>query len=134
MEVPASNDFDEPYQFPSPFTFQERAPCTLAELRMRYMSGKIRSKPEWWEKIKDATLVAKWRQEMVEQDHATVEKVWGLEGMRLPHPYEMKLTKHWPRDLITDVKLDYIFDELRYVASRRDEATGIYVGFMLVLR
>ncbi len=131
MEAPASNDFDEPYPFPSPFTFQERTPCTLAELRMRYLSGKIRSKPEWWEKIKDATNVAKWRQEMVEQDRASVEKVWGLEGARLPLEYG---TKHWPRDPITDVQLDYIFDELRYVASRRDEATGIHVGCMLVLR
>ncbi|TFK85142.1 hypothetical protein K466DRAFT_200090 [Polyporus arcularius HHB13444] len=125
MEAPASNDSDEPYHFPSPFMFQERTPCTLVELRMRYLSGKIRSKPEWWEKIKDATIVAKWRQEMVGQDRASVEKVWGLEGARLPLEYG---TKHWPRDLITDVQLDYIFDELRYFASRRDEATGIHAA------
>ncbi|RPD53854.1 hypothetical protein L226DRAFT_548383 [Lentinus tigrinus ALCF2SS1-7] len=106
--------------FPSPFRFQERDPCTLIELRMRYLSGKIRAKPNWWEKINDATLVSKWRQEMVDQDRAAIEKVWGLE--------EESTLKHWPRDLVTDTQLDYIFDELRYVASRRDEATGIYAA------
>ncbi|KAI0689899.1 hypothetical protein C8T65DRAFT_588313 [Cerioporus squamosus] len=113
------------YDFPSPFEFHERDPCTLVELRMRHVSGKIRSKPDWWHKIKDAALVAKWRQEMVDQDRAAVEKVWGLGDERLPHGYA---TKHWPRDLITEAQLDYIFDELRYVASRRDEATGIYAS------
>ncbi|KAI0708785.1 hypothetical protein C8T65DRAFT_576237 [Cerioporus squamosus] len=112
------------YHFPSPFRFQRRDPCTLVELRMHYLSGKIRSKPNWWEKVNDAALVAKWQQEMVDQDRAAVEAVWGLEE-RLPHRYT---TKHWPRDLITDAQLDYIFDELRYVASRRDELTGIYAA------
>ncbi|RDX51697.1 hypothetical protein OH76DRAFT_1346444 [Lentinus brumalis] len=116
---------NESYDFPSPFTFQECDPCTLVELHMRYMSGKIRSKPDWWEKIKDEGLVAKWRQEMLDRDRAAVEKVWGLAEKRLPLDGTVK---HWPRDLITDVQLDYIFEELRYIASRRDEATGIYAS------
>ncbi len=94
---------------------------------MRYLSGRIRSKPNWWEKLKDAALVAKWRREMVDQDRAAVERAWFLEGSPSPFGYG---TKHWPRNHVTDAQLDYIFDELRYVASRRDEATGIYVGYM----
>ncbi|KAI0367129.1 hypothetical protein BV20DRAFT_1055109 [Pilatotrama ljubarskyi] len=35
--------------------------------------------------------------------------------------------KQWPHDPITDVQLDYIFDELEYEASQRDPATGIFV-------
>ena len=115
--------------FPSPFDWDAREPITLVELRMRYLSGKILAKPNWWEKIHDASLVAKWRQEMVDQDRAAVETTWGLEERRW-HEYT---TKHWPRDLITDAQLDYVFDELRYVSSQRDDATGIYVGLVLVI-
>ena len=48
-------------EFPSPFTFKEREPTTLVELRMRLFSSKIRSKPDWWDKVNDAAIAQKWR-------------------------------------------------------------------------
>ncbi|KAI0708769.1 hypothetical protein C8T65DRAFT_209828 [Cerioporus squamosus] len=111
-------------RFPSPFTFQEREPNTLVELRMRLLSGKIRSKPDWWEKVNDPTIVKKWRQEIVEQDRALVEKLWGGDEY-LKHGNGKK---RWPRERITQAQVDYIFEELRYEASRRDPETGIFAA------
>ncbi|KAI0350807.1 hypothetical protein OH77DRAFT_1593350 [Trametes cingulata] len=109
-------------KFPSPFVFNDRMPITLVELRMRRFSGMIRSKADWWEKVKDPELRAKWRKEMVEQDRAAVEQFWGG-SKRFDYG---RGEKQWPRDPITDVQLDYIFDQLEYEASQRDPATGIF--------
>ena len=35
--------------------------------------------------------------------------------------------KWWPRDALTDVQLDYVFAELRHLANKWDERTGIHV-------
>ena len=140
---------EESLVFPSPFTFQERDPCTLVELRMRQLSGRIQAKPRWWEKVHDDEIVAKWRTEIVEQDRALVEKLWGGEerfkdaiertqdednedgdsehgrdGQEMFQPGPKK----WPRDPITDAQLDYIFAALRHAASERDPVRGIFVG------
>lgn len=107
--------------FPSPFVFNDRDPITLVELRMRRFSGVIRAKPDWWKKVHDAQLVAKWRTEMVEQDRVFIDNVWsgvGHEG------------KKWPRDPLTNAQLDYIFAQLKYEAGQRDPATGICVKFI----
>ena len=113
-----------PFDFPSPFVFRARDPVTLVELRMYQFSGNIREKPRWWEKVHDATIVSKWRQEIVDQDRAMVDELWGGEK-RFEDGDD---AKKWPRDYITDAQLDYIFDQLRYDAGRRDEETGIYVS------
>ncbi|KAI0750447.1 hypothetical protein C8Q74DRAFT_1374035 [Fomes fomentarius] len=97
-------------------------PITLVELRMRQFSGKIRSKPNWWEKVKDAAIVAKWRQEIVDQDRQLVDKLWGGEEYFEHGDGEKK----WPRDPITAAQIDYIFVELEHVASQRDPKTGIF--------
>lgn len=109
--------------FPSPFVFNKRELITLVELRMRQFSGKIRAKPNWWEKVNDPAIVAKWREEVVEQDRVFVEQIWGgEERMEFRNG-----VKQWPRDPITDAQLDYIFDELRHEAKQRDPQTGIFV-------
>ena len=108
--------------FPSPFEFEQYEPITLVELRMRYFSGKIRSKPNWWDKVKDADIAARWRQEIVDHDRDMVEQFWGGEER-----YEY-YKKKWPRERITDAQLDYIFAELKHVADQRDPDTGIFVG------
>ncbi|KAI9060912.1 hypothetical protein FKP32DRAFT_1577024 [Trametes sanguinea] len=91
---------------------------------MRHLSCDIRAKPDWWTKVHDPAIVAKWRAEVIEQDAEVVESFWGGEK-RFDDGRGEKL---WPRDPITVAQLDYIFDELRYDASRRDEATGIYIS------
>ncbi|KAI0737516.1 hypothetical protein C8Q80DRAFT_1276274 [Daedaleopsis nitida] len=108
--------------FPSPFVFNKRELVTLVELRMREASGMIRAKPNWWEKVTEDTTIAKWREEIIEQDRAFVDQLWGGEG-RMEYGNG---DKQWPRDPITDAQLDYIFDELRYEAERRDAHTGIF--------
>ncbi len=111
--------------FPSPFVFIPREPVTLVELRMRRFAGLVRAKSDWWKKVQDAGLVAKWRAEIVEQDRATVEQFWGYHGR-----YEFGSgEKQWPRDPITDAQLDYIFDQLKYEAGQLDTtAKGIFVS------
>ncbi|KAI0737515.1 hypothetical protein C8Q80DRAFT_1114990 [Daedaleopsis nitida] len=108
--------------FPSPFVFNKRELVTLVELRMRQFSGKIRAKPNWWEKVNDDAIVAKWREEIVEQDRVFVDQLWGGE-QRMEYGNG---EKQWPRDPITDAQLNYIFDELRHEAERRDPETGIF--------
>ncbi|KAH9884533.1 hypothetical protein C8Q73DRAFT_770645 [Cubamyces lactineus] len=116
----ASNTTD--LAFPAPFEFQEREPVTVVERRMRIMSFYIRIKPDWWMKVNDPEIVAKWRAEMIEQDAEALEELWGGEK-RFDHGNG---EKPWPREPVTDTQLDYIFDQLKYEASRRDETTGIY--------
>ena len=111
-------------KFPSPFDFNDFPPITLVELRMRFYSGKIRSKPLWWEKVHDPAIVARWRAEIVENDRIAVEKFWGGDEQFEVGDGE----KQWPRDPISDAQLDYILDEIKHEASKRDEETGIFVG------
>ncbi|KAI1793685.1 hypothetical protein LXA43DRAFT_1000003 [Ganoderma leucocontextum] len=89
---------------------------------MRQFSGKVRQKVGWWEKVFDAAIASKWRDEMVEQDRVLVDKFWGGEERFVAGDGEKK----WPRDPITTAQLDYIFDELRYDASQLAQGVGIY--------
>ena len=75
-------------------------------------------------KVRDDRIMAKWRDEMVQYDAVMVETFWG--GNEYWKAGEGQ--KQWPRDKITAVQLDYIFDELRYEATRYDEETGIFVS------
>ena len=111
-------------KFPSPFEFQKCQPVTLVELRMRQFSGKVRQKVGWWEKVFDTTIASKWRDEMIEQDRVLVDKLWGREEKFRAGDGEKK----WPRDPITAAQVDYVFDELRYDASRLAPGVGIYVS------
>ncbi len=110
-------------EFPSPFVFDRREPITLVELRMRRFSGKIRAKPNWWNKVNDTAIVAKWRQEIVDQDRQLVDELWGGEQYFKDGDGE----KQWPREPITAAQIDYVFAELEHVASQRDPETGIFV-------
>ncbi|RDX42431.1 hypothetical protein OH76DRAFT_1362802 [Lentinus brumalis] len=89
---------------------------------MRLFSGKIRSKPDWWEKVNDPSIVEKWREETIQHDRALVDKLWGGDE-RYKHG---KGEKRWPREPITQAQVDYIFDEVKYEAARRDPGTGIF--------
>ncbi|KAH9856285.1 hypothetical protein C2E23DRAFT_722900 [Lenzites betulinus] len=89
---------------------------------MGQFSGTIRAKPKWWEKVHEANIVAKWRAEMVAQDRAVVDRLWGGDKRFECGDGEKK----WPRDPVTDAQLDYVFDELRYEAAQRDPTTGIF--------
>ncbi|KAI1790084.1 hypothetical protein LXA43DRAFT_1018230 [Ganoderma leucocontextum] len=115
-------------RFPTPFEFNFRYPIPLIELRMWRLSGQIRSKPNWWNKVQDPDLAVKWRKEMVEQDAAIVDRFWGG-----PKRFESDVIAtgdkwQWPRSKITDPQLDYIFDQLRYEATRYNSTTGIFAA------
>ncbi|KAH9940145.1 uncharacterized protein BXZ73DRAFT_88835 [Epithele typhae] len=72
------------------------------------------------DKIHDAAIVARWREEMVAHDCENVEReYWPPHG---------GLIKPWPRDPLSEAQITYIFDELRYEASRRDPTTGIFAS------
>ncbi|EIW62540.1 uncharacterized protein TRAVEDRAFT_115077 [Trametes versicolor FP-101664 SS1] len=108
-------------EFPSPFTFILNNPVPFVELRLRRFARTIRDKPNWWEKVHDPNIVARWTREVIEHDLTMVEQFWGGERRYDEGAGE----KQWPRDPITDAQLAYLFDELRYLASQRDEETGI---------
>ena len=40
----------------------------IVELRMCALSSHIREKPNWWEKVKDETIVERWRGEALQED------------------------------------------------------------------
>ncbi|KAI0674675.1 hypothetical protein C8Q78DRAFT_1076281 [Trametes maxima] len=107
--------------FPSPFTFINNSPTPLLEFRLRRFSHAIRQKLRWWEKLDDVNIVARWTREVVDHDRKMVEDLWGGEKRLDAGAGE----KQWPRDPITEAQLRYLFDELRHLASQRDEATGI---------
>ncbi|KDQ58993.1 hypothetical protein JAAARDRAFT_154178 [Jaapia argillacea MUCL 33604] len=108
--------------FPSPFTYSNNnTPLTLIELRMRTLSGQIRDKPQWWEKVHDTTITSKWRSEAIAQDAILVDELWGGEKAKDDGSGE----KRWPKDKINDAQLDCIFEELKWFATQRDEQTGI---------
>nr|VWO98931.1 Kinesin motor protein [Ganoderma boninense] len=109
--------FDE---FPSPFDCSDELPAALVELRIRWFAGAIREKPEWWNKVFNQAITDKWRDEILEQDAATVDKFWAGDER-----YRKAVKKQWPRDKITKAQLDYLFDELQYLASQRIPETGI---------
>jgi hypothetical protein len=67
----------------------------LVELEMIRLSAALRSKPSWWTKFRDDTILAKWRAEALEQ----------AELMKEPH-------------------VDYVLKELDGYANLRDEKTG----------
>ncbi|RPD53852.1 hypothetical protein L226DRAFT_495143 [Lentinus tigrinus ALCF2SS1-7] len=120
VEEEGGDEEEDSVTFLSPFEFNVRDPITLVELRLRGLSGMIRQKPRWWEKVQDDVLVAKWRAEMIEYDRVARAKEWPV------HQEEFYGPKRWPRDALTDIQLDYVFDELRYLAGQRDEKTGIH--------
>ncbi|RPD77171.1 hypothetical protein L226DRAFT_459562 [Lentinus tigrinus ALCF2SS1-7] len=91
---------------------------------MSFFSGKIRSKPNWWEKVNDPSIVAKWREEMVEQDRVIVHKLWGGKARYTLENHGQ--AKKWPRGRISNAQLDYIFEQLKYEAAQRDPETGIF--------
>ncbi|MFD7876878.1 DUF4246 domain-containing protein [Streptomyces sp. NPDC059766] len=57
--------------FPLPFqasrSISFATPRTLRELQMMQCSAHIRAKPEWFDKMNDAEIVARWTQEAVDQ-------------------------------------------------------------------
>ena len=109
--------------FPSPFTFNGFPPTTLVELRMRFYSGTIRAKPRWWDKVRDPEIVARWRAEIVAHDAVAVARFWGGEAR-----FEVgRGEKQWPREEITERQIEWVLEELRYEAGRRDAETGIVV-------
>ncbi|KAH9940059.1 uncharacterized protein BXZ73DRAFT_43212 [Epithele typhae] len=104
---------------------------------MRYFAGIIRSKPSWWENIHDPVTVKKWRDEMVEHDRVTHDELWG--GDLRFKLYKKKANdgergrrrgdvKWWPRELLTEAQIKYIFDELLHAASKRDPSTGVFTS------
>ncbi|KDQ59172.1 hypothetical protein JAAARDRAFT_33900 [Jaapia argillacea MUCL 33604] len=125
-------------EFPSPFMpINNLDFLTLKEFRLRALTSQILEKPNWWQKVHDGTIVAKWRKEFIDQDSEMVKEMWrvrtqeeidaafdevGDDG-RFNWPEFRK--KRWPRDPLKELELDYVFDNLRWLAEQRDANTGI---------
>ena len=42
------------------------------------LSNRIREKPDWWEKVKDETIVERWREEALQQAEDHEQPAWNL--------------------------------------------------------
>ena len=111
-------------EFPSPFTFILNNPVPLVELRLRRFAREIHAKPQWWWKVHDANIVARWRAEIVDFDNEMIQRFWAGDARFDEGSGE----KQWPRDPITEAQLNHLFDQLRYVAGQRDPETGTMVS------
>jgi len=92
----------------------------VVEMRMCALSNTIREKPDWWEKIKDPSLVEKWTQEALDQQRGEY-RIRQLTRRMVNTPCP-PLTRDSPGS-----KIDYVFQELHGYASIRDPKTGIEV-------
>ena len=135
--------------FPTPFNFHDFEPVTLVELRMRFYSCKIRTKSLWWENVHDPAIVAKWRAEIVEHDRETVGRLWGRQKLSTIDDDDedddddeeddddvdddQGAVKKWPRDPVTEAQLDYVVEELKHAATKRDNETGAFVSPLVLL-
>ncbi|KDQ59184.1 hypothetical protein JAAARDRAFT_192719 [Jaapia argillacea MUCL 33604] len=128
----------EDVEFPSPFSVVDDMNfLTLKEFRLRALTSQILEKPNWWQKVHDETIIAKWRNEFIDQDAEMVKTMWrdrtqeetdaaiaeaGDDG---EVDWQEFRKKRWPRDPLNEVQLDYVFDNLRWLAKQRDANTGI---------
>ncbi|KDQ59187.1 hypothetical protein JAAARDRAFT_33915 [Jaapia argillacea MUCL 33604] len=127
-------------EFPSPFTAgNDMDFLTLKEFRLWTLTSQILEKPNWWQKVHDETIVAKWRKEFIDQDVDMVRTMWRVKtreeinaaiaeaaaGGHDEVDWQEFRRKRWPRDPLNEVQLDYIFDNLRWLAEQRDVNTGI---------
>ncbi|KAH7102686.1 hypothetical protein BKA62DRAFT_788656, partial [Auriculariales sp. MPI-PUGE-AT-0066] len=75
------------------------------EQDMCQLSASLREKPEYWRKITDKAICAKWKSEMVQQ-----------------------LTEAGHASYLVNVAADFVLDELLDYAALRDASTGIEVS------
>lgn len=100
------------------FSLRLREPKTLVELKLIKLSQKIRSKPNWIDKIKDPSIVARWKSELLEQGVTEAEFEYILDELR----YYASLKEGsigvgpvdgtWQSDDLIDEKLRTSFKEL----------------------
>ncbi|CAK5263957.1 unnamed protein product [Mycena citricolor] len=85
-------------------------PVTAAELRMCRLSAQLREKDRWWDKCRDASITSRWIAEVKQQQ----EGMWEWE----------KLTDN----MVYHLQLNFVIEELRAYADRRDAELGIEPG------
>jgi len=90
------------------------------------LSNRIREKSNWWEKVKDETVVERWREEVLQQvgdDERPERKL--TPGMVSPPPVFPLLLSSSTQCL----KIKYVLEELQGYAALRDPETGIEARF-----
>jgi hypothetical protein len=96
LEIDLTNENLDLQSFPHPFYKGHYGvgiePKTLIELRMMKLSGTIRNKPKWFEKMKNQTIRNKWKQEALKQSS------------------------------LSEKQIDYVLAELEYYDSIRDQS------------
>lgn len=91
-------------------------------MNMCALSNAIREKPNWVIKSKNLVIVAKWKEEVKEQQKNLAE-YWRLsDGMVRFHNY---LDSSYPEKC---PQVDYVMAELKGYASLKDTSTGIEVS------
>ncbi|KAG0222978.1 hypothetical protein BGW41_005771 [Actinomortierella wolfii] len=95
----------EPLPLPYPWDGDDYGnglpPILLPELAMMAASNAIREKPEWWRKIHDAAIVARWRKELIDESRSRSN---GNDG-----------------GVLRDSQVDYVFKELEWHANHRQQ-------------
>ncbi|KAF9972722.1 hypothetical protein BGZ73_004149 [Actinomortierella ambigua] len=76
-------------------------PIMLPELVMMAASNAIREKPEWWRKLADPTIAARWKEEIVAESRTRSD---GNDGA-----------------VLRDAQVEYVFQELQWHAQHRQK-------------
>ncbi|XP_037046523.1 uncharacterized protein LOC119081593 [Bradysia coprophila] len=94
-----------------------RQPRTVTELKLIKVSQTIRAKPDWMEKLKNPTIVAKWKSECAKQNVNETEFQYILDELRYyatltEGPIEIgPLDGTWQSDGLIDEQLLTVFKE-----------------------
>lgn len=101
----------------------------VVELQMCALSNHIREKPNWWEKVKDETIVEKWRQEaMKQQEDEDREASRKMSSEMVSRDGEQVIPFYGClSSLISMSQIKYVLEELHGYAELRDSETGIEV-------
>ncbi|KAG0322848.1 hypothetical protein BGZ97_003405 [Linnemannia gamsii] len=108
-----------PPRLPNPWAhtkYRAGFPSTLSsELTMMQTSNLIREKLDWWKKCLDPEILAKWRTELRVAGEAAAE------AAKASAPEPKDSLDYSTFFLLRDEEMDYVFEELRWYAQKRQE-------------
>lgn len=91
------------------------------------LSNRIREKSNWWEKVKDETIVEKWREEALQQAEDCEQPEWKLTPGMVSLASCLPATPAFLINPMSQVK--YALEELQGYAALRHPETGIEARF-----
>ena len=89
------------------------------------LSNSIREKPNWWEKVKEQSIVEMWREEALQQAGDDEQPSWKLTPAMVNPVSTFGSWLCLPQFL----QVEYVLEELKGYAALCDPETGVEVRF-----